>query len=81
MTNDRLIVDQVGRGAALPILRARSRRFLSVICHLSFYSPVAQLAPPFVPSFWILGTVGTTRGQPSVASNRKRFGLSIWPYA
>src|ERR1700724_1730928 len=51
-----------------------------VICHLSFYSPVAQLAPPFAPSFWILGTVDTTRGQPNVASNRKRFGLSIWPY-
>src|SRR5258707_9081040 len=52
----------------------------SGICHLSFYSPVAQLAPPFAPSFWILGTVGTIRGQPNVASNRKRFGLSTWPY-
>src|SRR5580704_8403962 len=51
-----------------------------VICHLSFYSPVAQLAPPFAPSFWILGTVGTIQGQPNVASNRKRFGLSIWRY-
>src|SRR5260370_37491262 len=51
-----------------------------VICHLSFYSPVAQLAPPFAPSFWILGTVGTILGQPNVASNRKRFGPSIWPY-